>query len=200
MIKIFGVDWIINRYTECAIAGAFIQSYAQEFNPGLAQKMMEKLPRKQDEVPANYEITAVPSDYLTTLYPGSTTWGYASSRILIEQFGREEEWKIGGERFEEGSHILETAISTSHTPIEFLVNLATLVAQPNGSADLIAVLGHLLAVELRNEGIYSQIRDIVQGLKAKSPHLWEFYLSLSIEDRKKAGILPIEVIEGRSLS
>lgn len=195
MIKTFSLEWIIRRYSECNLVGAFIIEKAKEINPDLAEQLLAKRSREDDELPQYFEKEAVPSDYVKNLYPGSSITGYAASRILIEQFGREnkeekrENWKIGDERVKRGFAILQTALKTTSKPINFLIRLAKLVSEAD--ADPTAVLGHLLAVELKNEGSYTQIREIITVLPSLAPELWQHYLSLSEKEKESARILTL---------
>jgi hypothetical protein len=192
MINSFSLKWIIDRYTECNLVGSFILAKAHELNPPLALQLVTKRPREDGEVPHDFEPEAVPSDYQENLYHGSAVAGYSASRILIEQFGREKPWEIGNERTQEGFYILESALQRSKSPIEFIVILAQLVSKNKANPN--AVLGHLLAVELQNEGIISQIREIGKKLQVLAPELWNHYLALTPQERESFGILPLELV------
>lgn len=199
MVEVYDYDWIIARYTECNMMGTsgFILQKAKELNPNLASQFQTKIPRIKGENPEGYESDAVPSDYEVNLYPGSSAAGYAASRILIEQFGRSEPWKIGDERVKKGFYLLEEALQEAQTPIEFLVILAAKVVKAD--AHPTAVLGHLLAVELKGEGIFTQIREIANVLQTRAPELWDYYKNkLTPEERDKSGILPLSIVEPES--
>lgn len=193
MIETFSLEWIIDRYTECNLVGYVIEEKARELNPGLYDKMTTDTDRLAAEIPENFELEAVPTDYQEVLRCGASAVGYAASRILIEQFGREEgPWKIGSQRVKRGYELLEEALRESVEPTEFIVRLADLVTDHD--ADTNAVLGHLLAVELTEESLYSQIHEIGDQMRRNAPGLWEYYLSLTPEQREEVGILQPGVV------
>jgi hypothetical protein len=187
MIEQFSADWIIARYTECNLVGGFILEKAKELNPLLYKQLTCIRYRRSDEKPTGFEEVAVPADYEVLLYPGSSAAGYAASRILIEQFGRKKPWQIGEDRVKVGLQVLEESLLAARSPIDFLVLLAAGVTER--SADMTAVLSHLLAVELLEEAIYTQIKQICVAMRDRAPRLWGYYLSLNREERNKAGIL-----------
>jgi hypothetical protein len=193
MIETFAHQWIINRYKECNYVSGLIVEKAKELNKHVANQMLAKKPRLPGEVPQGYEPEAVPDDYEEYLYPGAQAVGYAASRVLIEQFGRQEPWQIGDERVKKGFYLLESALKVSRDPIEFLVVLAQFVTLAD--AEPKAVLGHLLAIELKGEGIYTQIKQIGRKMRSSAPELWECYCELTPQERAEAGMLPIELVE-----
>lgn len=185
--KKFGVDWTLARYSECNLLGAFILDRAGQINPILAQRLNTYIQRPSNEKPRNFDPESVPQDYAIVVYPGSTPWGYAASRVLIEQFGREKPWEIGDPRTTRGVDILYDAFEKASHPAEFLALLAGNLSKEN--ANPTAVLGHIFAVEFDEEGVLFLAKQVATEVQKRAPELWQHYLSLSSKERKKAGIL-----------
>ncbi len=188
----FGLDRLIARYAECNLVGAYIMEEATKINPELATALAISRPRLPGENPKKgFDTKAVPENYSTLLYAGSTLPRYAAPRVAIEEFGRTPPWQIGDARVSTGQQIVRSALRESKDPIDFIVMLSRMVTEAD--ADSTAVLGHTLAVENLDEGIVTEIRQTSQMLEIGAPRLWKHYLSLSPEERQMAGILPIEV-------
>lgn len=175
--KDFTEEWAIARYTECSLVSSFIIDQAKSINHILASNLSCSKLRH-----------AVPNDYMTILSPGSSLPGYAASRILIEMFGRKPPWKIGDERVKQGIDLLHQTFGKTSDPIEFVVLLAEAVV--TAGIDPTAVLGHLLAVEHLDEGLYTDIKTTWAFICKKAPSLQKHYLSLIHQQRLDFGILP----------
>jgi len=183
----FGKDWTIARYLESNFVGALIIERAQILSPYLAKKLSTSITRLIDEPAKGFDPNFIPETHLDSMSPASTPWGYGAPRALIEQFGREKPWKIGDERVMKGIKILNEAIKQSYDPSEFLAILADKITQAD--ADPTAVLSHILAIELKNEGSFTLIKLVAEQIEKKSPELWQHYLSLTPEDTEAAGII-----------
>lgn len=193
LAEFYGINWIINRYAECNLVGGYILDQAEKLNPALAAQLSKSTPRPNGEYPKVFDPQSVPDTYKKTLSPGQTPVGYASSRVLIEQYGRDPQWQIGDRRVSKGNKILELSLVTSSNPADFLATLANLVTKAD--ANPVAVLGHIFAAEFEEEGGLSLVRQLAVAVQAKSPHLWQTYLSIkSFEEQQKAGIIPSDVL------
>lgn len=157
-----------NAWHEWAILGQ-----SKRLNPELYDLLVTPVPRLPGEPVGVYEPKAVPPSHKYQMSPLSTPWGYALSRVLIEQFGRDE--NCSGARINEGLEILTEVIQMSQTPIELLANLAEIVTT-RGQADPTEVLNHILAPGILNEeNCRTMFREIVDMLKIKAPKLWSQY-------------------------
>lgn len=185
--KEYGIDWTIHRYKECNFVGYVIMEQAKDLNPALSKQLSRPIRRPADEPAQGFDPEFVPKTHFTSLSLGSTPWGYAAPRVLIEQFGRKEPWKVGEERVNKGLEILNETITQSSTPAEFLAVLADKVT--HADADPTAVLSHVFAIELKNEGAFFLVKRVANEMKAKAPELWSHYLSLTSEVTKAAGII-----------
>jgi len=185
--KEFGLDWTIARYLESNFVGALIIEESKTLNPSLSKELSTPIPRPLDEPAKGFDPNFIPENHLTHLSPASTPWGYGAARALIEQFGREKPWEIGDQRVMIGITLLKQAVSQSITPAEFLAVLAGKITQAD--ADPTAVLSHVFAIELKNEGAFSLVQQVAQEMEKNSPELWQHYLSLTQEETKTAGII-----------
>ncbi|MBI3385726.1 hypothetical protein HY031_01430, partial [Candidatus Gottesmanbacteria bacterium] len=163
-----------------------IMEKASQLNPALAEKLAQSHKRPNDEKPRDFDPSSAPAEYELMVLPGSTPAGYAASRVLIEQFGRNPQWKIGDERVKKGLHILRNALKRSSTPSEFLAKLANRVTFADADKD--AVLSHIFAVEFENEGVIFLAKQVAQSVKAIAPRLWRRYKSLSDKQKREIGI------------
>lgn len=181
-----GLDWTINRYTECNLVDSLIMERADEVNPDLAKKMRTPYLRPTDEQPKNYDPKAVPKMYKLMVLAGSGPVRYAASRVIIEEFGRNPQWRIGDPRVSKGLHILETSLKESSKPEEFLARLADGVI--SADADMDAVLSHIFAREFEGEGLMFLAKRLAQSIRKYAPDLWQHYQSLTDEQKKEKGI------------
>lgn len=192
----YGFDKLVARYAECNLVGAYILEEAAKINPDLATALTTNRTRLDGEKPKKgFDPSAVPTDYEETLYAGSTLPRYAAPRVAIEQFGRIPPWQIGDVRVSTGQQIIRHVLGESNSPIDFIVRLSRMVTEAD--ADKTAVLSHVLAVENLDEGIVTEIRQTAQKLETDASDLWKYYLDLTPEQRRDAGILPIEATVGR---
>lgn len=182
----YGTEWTIQRYAEVNFWTGFIWEKAEEINPELLFNLQKVYLRRKKEPAGQYDSSSVPKSHSKQFTPMTTPWGYASARVLIEQFGRQEKpWNRVGK----GLTILNyTLMSSSSDPAEFLALLAEGVIKEDASKT--AVLGHVLAREIEEEGGGYLLKRVVQNLQEYSPILWEYYNQLSIEERVKNGIIP----------
>lgn len=184
--KEYGLNWTLNRYLNCNFWGAYIINDARKINPSLAEQLMTSIPRPSNEQPVGYDPQLVPALYTKTVSPGTAPWGYAASRVLIEETGRD--WKIGEPKVKKAQVLLEESLQSTSSPAEFLAVFADKVTKAD--ADPTKVLGHVFAVELQQEGVLFLVHKVVNEVKNKAPQLWNHYLSLTPEQRQAAGIIP----------
>lgn len=182
----YGQEWTTNRYLNCNYWGAYIIDRAKTLNPPLARQLLTPISRPADEKPVGYNPESVPDSYTTTVSPGTTPWGYAAARVLIEETGRD--WKIGELRVKRAQILLEDTLKSTSSPAEFLAILASETTKAD--ADPTKVLGHIFAVELEQEGVLFLVEKVVREIKRKTPWLWSHYLSLTPEQKQAAGIIP----------
>jgi len=182
----YGPEWTMNRYLHCNYWTAYIIDQAKKINLPLAEQFLTPILRPADEKPEGYDPESVPNSYLTIVSPGTAPWGYAATRGLIEETGRN--WKIGEPRVSHGIRLLKRSIKEATTPAEFIAILANKVTK--SKADPIAVLGHIFAIELEKDGVLFLVQDVVKAVKNKAPELWQQYLQLKSKERLAAGIIP----------
>lgn len=181
----WGLEWVIKRYWECNFWSTWILEQVKVENSQLAVQLLTPVSLPVEHPAKGYDPDSVPASYLTTIFPASTPWGYALSRVLIEQLGRQ--WRVGEERVSKGLRLLNEAIKASSTPVEFLVVLADKVTKADAGPT--AVLSHVFAVELEEEGKLFLVKQVAEEVKEKASELWQHYLSLSLQEREKAGII-----------
>jgi len=175
VVKEFGMDWAVNRYAECNFWHGYILGRAKIINPELYGQLISAIPRSAGEPVGSYDSQAVPPSHQTQMSPMSTPWGYALSRVLIEQFGRgKNRQERTPQRTDTGLQLLDQALEDSPDPVNFLVRLSEAVVQAD--ADPLAVLGHVLSVEVFQEAncvtLYTAIRE---RIKQSAPTLWTAY-------------------------
>lgn len=193
VVKKNGLDWTINRYTECNLVDGLLMEKADKINPTLAQKLRKSYIRPIDENPRNIDPNAIPKMYRLMILSGTGAVRYAASRIVIEQFGREPQWKIGDPRVSKGMQILETALKESSEPEEFLAKLADGLTSTDADATMDKVLGHIFAEEFQEEGQIFLAKKVALAVKEFAPALWEHYLSLTDEQMKLNGITTVSL-------
>lgn len=186
-----GRDWTINRYTECNLVDGFMMEQADQINPKLAGKLRGFHFRPLGEKPYGYNPKAIPVLYRFMVLAGSNPVRYAASRVTIEEFGRKPPWKIGDPRVSRGMLILKASLQDSRTPEEFLARLANGVIAADADKD--AVLGHIFATELEEEGTIFLAKKVAKEVKIHAPELWQHYKSLSIRQKIHAGITTVSL-------
>lgn len=185
-VEVFGLDWIIRRYAECNFWTGWIKKQTEKINPSLAEMLNKPVKRPKNMTAGKYNKLYVPGSYEDEISPMSTIWGYALSRVLIEQFGRGDQRTQ--ERVFKGLNIVDKVIKKSKTPAELLARLANEVVKADVKAE--AVLGHVFAVEMEAEGKLFLLKEMVKEIKTHAPNLWKKYLSLGSNYKKNGVIAP----------
>lgn len=166
------------RYFSCDAWHTWaILEQSRRSNPDLYRQLTTPVPRLRDEPVGLYEPEAVPPSHQYEMSPLSTPWGYALSRVLIEQFGRDE--ACTGDRITSGLSMLVAVIPNSKTPIELLSTLANIVTT-KGQADPETVLSHILSPGiLKEENCRTMYKEIATSLRQNAPLLWKTYVDLA---------------------
>lgn len=153
-----------------------ILGQSRRLNPSLYKQLTTPVPRLPGEPVGFFEPDAVPPSHQYEMSPLSTPWGYALSRVLIEQFGRDE--SCTGDRITTGLAMLVEVIPDSNSPIELLTKLAQKVTS-EGQATAETVLSHILSPGiLKEENCRTMYLEIADSLKHNAPQLWQVYEKL----------------------
>lgn len=191
-----GAEAMEGRYGEVAFWFGQILDIAAEKNPKLLDRLMLPFPRFNGEPPIKYEPESVPDSYEDEMGPMNTLWGYATSRVLIEQFrgkgdSSADDMKAAQDRLARGLEILEDVVSMSVTPVELMVNLSERVCQAD--ADPKAVLHHIMSQgKFEEENSPSMWELAAIAIENQAPKLWAVYASLSAEEKQKLDIYDIQ--------
>ncbi len=191
-------EWLIARQMECNIEMNHVLDVTKTQGADeLYNSLTTPKKRLSNEPVGPYNRRLVSSNYAEYMPPGSTPVGYGIPRVKIEEMGRDE--KRTPERVEKSNLLVKKAIDQSHTPEELLANLACLVVTPafggEGDADALAVLSQTLsATSHKEQGCTSVFKEIASNIRTKSPLLWKFYTSLSVEECTKADIVVSSIL------
>jgi hypothetical protein len=143
--KEYGSEWTLKRYAECNFVFGLITESAKDLNPDLYKLLTTSVPRLDGEKPGReFNPKLIPGNFYSEMSPLSTPWGYALSRVIIEEMGRGENNKDRTEkRMLTALNLIDKAVKSSKNPIELLVKLSEQVSTLD--ADPKAVLSHVLA-------------------------------------------------------
>lgn len=185
-----GAEAMIGRYGQ---VNAFFQIITREMNkhnPALAKQMTHSVSRKDGEPAGKYEARSVPPAHETTIAPMGRLPGYASTRLLIEQWGinddslSDEELQ---ERIKNGRDILHSAIEQSHTPIQFLAHLAEGAISADTASEIVLKNVFPSAWVEEHSG-FSTIVELQQSVAEHAPRVWEAYQQMPDEQKDSLGI------------
>lgn len=190
VIREFGADWTLERYSSCDEVFGEIVRMASEIDFALYYRLTDYTPRVEGEYhDRKLKKKYIPKDFWKEMPPLTTPWGYALPRILIEQFGRgDENGPRTDKRVENGKLLIKEAIEESRTPIELVVKLSRKVCQADANPE--TVLAHLMAKGiLKEEGCKTMFREISNMLQREAPELWEVYLKMLNEEKWQGQII-----------
>lgn len=186
----YGPEWTLKRYGECNFVHGVILDTAKRFNPNLHERLIKPVKRIESEIPGrSFNLRFIPESFTREMSPLSTPWGYALSRVIIEEMGRGENNKDRTElRIFRALSVIESGVKKSRSPVELLVRTAEMVTHLD--ADPKAVLSHVLAQGiLEEEGSRIIFKEIKKRIGQWAPNLKKAYDSMSSEERTSLGII-----------
>lgn len=188
----YGVEFAVRRYSETNFWHNYIVRLAEHYGLGIKELRSFQL-RPASEPPKKFERNSVTLSHAKGMDPMVTLPGYALSRVLIEQFGRKDEGlERNQERLIKGLQILDDVIAKAQTADELLAMLAGAVTETD--ADPVAVLSHVFSQGwLDEENSPTSLKRAALQMKRLSPKLWQSYLELSDEERRKNDIAEVIV-------
>jgi len=184
-----GPEKMLDRYGEVSFWFRHIVHTAESLNPELAAQLQEPV-RRREPIGENFEQESVPPSFYTEMSPLGTLWGYAASRLIVRQLGSDRLPQYESQRrLDTGLTILDRAISEARSREDLLALVADEVVRA-GDVDPLDVLHDTLSLGWVGEHHASSMVDNVKdSLKFKAPRVWEFYESLTEEQKLEAGII-----------
>jgi hypothetical protein len=163
---------------------------AEQHNPDLAHQLVTPLPRRPDEPVGKYEPDSVPSNHAEFIAPMSTIYGWALTRILLEQFGLDKKIPKSAkqERMWRGIATMHDAIKVARDPYELLARMAEGIACAD--VDPKDVLKNILRIDwYREHNARNQVTALTRTLADVAPTVWKAYLAMPSTVKAQRGII-----------
>jgi hypothetical protein len=191
VVKEFGPEWTLKRYSECNFVFGIVAEAAKKFNPDLHKLLTSPVPRIKSEVPGkgHFHPRFVPKSFNEEMFPLSTPWGFAIPRVIIEEMGRgKDNADRTQKRILKAMNLIDKTVKSSKSPIELLVKLSESVSKID--ADPKTVLSHVLSEDILNEeGCKNIFGFIKQTIDSSAPILRKTYESMSPQERSERRII-----------
>jgi hypothetical protein len=171
---------LASRYAQVNFWYSFIlEKVGRDSN--IAAEISGPIQRQENEPLGKRDEGYVPSESGAYMIGVGTPYGYALPRTLLEHIGTDEGEKK--ERVLEAMKCLDTAISSSKTASELLVNFGE--ALVSAGANPKQLLKHIVSTgKIKEDNCFSVYNQIFEAMKKSAPSLWSIYSTLTISEKE----------------